>query len=65
MEAFAALVDSLVLHSGYSSIRLESFLFTKESFQDVRRVLKPTGGAEVLVGGARPTVPTGWDHFAG
>lgn len=38
-----ALVDSLVLHSGYSSIRLESFLFTEESMRDVRRVLKPSG----------------------
>jgi SAM-dependent methyltransferase len=38
-----ALVDSLVNHSGYSSLRMESFLFTADSFQDVRRVLKPTG----------------------
>ncbi len=38
-----ALVDSLVLHSSYSNIRLESFLFTKEAFADVRRCLKPDG----------------------
>jgi SAM-dependent methyltransferase len=38
-----ALVDSLVLHSGYSSLRLESFLFTKEAFQDVAARLKPGG----------------------
>ncbi|MFN2532455.1 MAG: spermidine synthase [Pyrinomonadaceae bacterium] len=38
-----ALVDSLVLHSGYSNIRLESFLFTRQTFEDVRRHLKPTG----------------------
>ncbi len=38
-----ALVDSLALHSGYSSIRLESFLFTQEAFNDVQRVLKPGG----------------------
>jgi SAM-dependent methyltransferase len=38
-----ALVDSLVLHSGYSNLRLESYLFTVEAFQDARRVLKPTG----------------------
>jgi SAM-dependent methyltransferase len=38
-----ALVDSLILHSSYSNIRLESFLFTKEAFQDVRGVLKPGG----------------------
>jgi hypothetical protein len=38
-----ALVDSLVLHSGYSNLRLESYLFTRESFGDVARVLKPSG----------------------
>jgi hypothetical protein len=38
-----ALIDSLVLQSGYSNLRLESYLFTLESFKDVRRVLKPTG----------------------
>jgi spermidine synthase len=38
-----ALVDSLVLHSGYSNIRLESFLFTNQTFADVRRHLKPDG----------------------
>lgn len=38
-----ALVDSLILHSSISNIRLESFLFTKEAFDDVKRVLKPTG----------------------
>lgn len=38
-----ALVDSLILHSSVSQIRLESFLFTEEAFDDVRRVLKPGG----------------------
>ncbi|MGA2631296.1 MAG: hypothetical protein ABSG54_13940 [Terriglobia bacterium] len=38
-----ALVDSLVLHSSYSDIRLESYLFTREAFSDVRRHLKPHG----------------------
>jgi SAM-dependent methyltransferase len=38
-----ALVDSLVLHSGYSSLRLESFLFTKQAFQDIKARLKPDG----------------------
>jgi SAM-dependent methyltransferase len=38
-----ALVDSLVLHSGYSNIRLESYLFTRQTFADVRRHLKPGG----------------------
>lgn len=38
-----ALVDSLVLHSGYSNIRLESYLFTEQTFEDVRRHLKPDG----------------------
>jgi SAM-dependent methyltransferase len=41
------LVDSLILHSGYSNLRLESFLFTKQAFEDVRRVLKP-GGSFVI-----------------
>jgi spermidine synthase len=38
-----ALVDSLVLHSSYSNIRLESYLFTKQAFEDVRKRLKPGG----------------------
>jgi spermidine synthase len=42
-----ALVDSLVLHSGYSSIRLESFLFTEQAFRDLKDHLKP-GGALVI-----------------
>jgi SAM-dependent methyltransferase len=38
-----ALVDSLILHSSYSNIRLESFLFTEQAFRDVKNVLKPDG----------------------
>ncbi|WP_165230228.1 spermidine synthase [Aquisphaera insulae] len=38
-----ALVDSLVLHSGYTSLRLESFLFTEEAMRDVKARLKPNG----------------------
>jgi SAM-dependent methyltransferase len=38
-----ALVDSLVLQSGYSSLRLESFLFTKQAFDDIHARLKPGG----------------------
>jgi hypothetical protein len=38
-----ALVDSLVLHSGYSNIRLESYLFTRQTFEDVKRHLNPDG----------------------
>ena len=38
-----ALVDSLILHSGYANIRLESYLFTREAMEDVKRVLKPDG----------------------
>jgi hypothetical protein len=38
-----ALVDSLVLHSGYSSLRLESFLFTRQAMQDIKARLKPGG----------------------
>src|SRR5262249_55615916 len=42
-----ALIDSLVLQSGYSNLRLESYLFTAEAFRDIRRVLRPTGVAAV------------------
>jgi SAM-dependent methyltransferase len=38
-----ALVDSLILHSGYANIRLESYLFTQQAFNDIKRVLKPDG----------------------
>jgi spermidine synthase len=38
-----ALVDSLILHSSYANIRLESYLFTEQAFADARRVLKPDG----------------------
>jgi SAM-dependent methyltransferase len=38
-----ALVDSLVLHSGYANIRLESYLFTEQALIDIKDVLKPHG----------------------
>ncbi|MCC7175631.1 MAG: hypothetical protein IT159_10580 [Bryobacterales bacterium] len=38
-----ALVDSLVLHSSVSDIRLESYLYTAEAMADVRRALKTDG----------------------
>jgi SAM-dependent methyltransferase len=38
-----ALVDSLTLQSGFSGVRLESYMFTLESFQAVRDRLKPNG----------------------
>ncbi|CAN5638515.1 hypothetical protein BH23PLA1_BH23PLA1_09640 [soil metagenome] len=38
-----ALVDSLVLHSGYSSLRLESFLFSEQAMRDIRARLEPGG----------------------
>src|SRR5262249_44384271 len=38
-----ALVDSLVLHSSYANIRLESYLFPREAFEDIKRVLNPDG----------------------
>jgi hypothetical protein len=38
-----ALPDSLILASSMSSVRLESFLFTRESFESVRSHLKPDG----------------------
>jgi SAM-dependent methyltransferase len=39
-----ALPDSLTLVSGASQIRLESFLFTRQAMESVRRHLKPGGG---------------------
>jgi spermidine synthase len=38
-----ALIDSLVLHSSVSNIRLESYLFTQEAIDDVRQRLQPDG----------------------
>jgi SAM-dependent methyltransferase len=38
-----ALVDSLVLHSSYSSLRLESFLFTEQAFRDIKARLNDDG----------------------
>lgn len=38
-----ALIDSLTLQSGFSGVRLESFMFTEESFRAVRERLKPNG----------------------
>ena len=38
-----ALVDSLALHSSYSSVRLESYLFTQQAIRDVKAHLKPDG----------------------
>ncbi len=38
-----ALLDSLVLHSGHSNVRLESYLFTKEALAKVKDHLSPNG----------------------
>jgi len=38
-----ALIDSLTLQSAFSGVRLESYMFTEESFRAVRNVLKPDG----------------------
>lgn len=38
-----ALVDSALLQSSYSSLLLESYLFTDQAFSDVRRCLRPNG----------------------
>jgi spermidine synthase len=38
-----ALIDSLTLQSSFSSVRLESYMFTEESFRAVRDRLKPNG----------------------
>ena len=40
-----ALVDSLILHSGYSNIRLESYLFTEQAFADIKRVSSPAASS--------------------
>lgn len=38
-----ALIDSLTLQSGFSGVRLESYMFTEEAFTNVRDRLKPNG----------------------
>ena len=38
-----ALIDSLTLQSSFSDVRLESYMFTEESFRAVRDRLKPDG----------------------
>ncbi len=38
-----ALIDSLTMQSSFSGVRLESYMFTEESFRDVRNRLKPDG----------------------
>lgn len=38
-----ALIDSLTLQSAFSGVRLESYMFTEESFRAVKDVLKPDG----------------------
>jgi len=38
-----ALIDSLTMQSSFSGVRLESYMFTEESFQAVRDHLKPDG----------------------
>jgi SAM-dependent methyltransferase len=38
-----ALIDSLTMQSSFSGVRLESYMFTVESFRDVRSRLNPDG----------------------
>src|SRR6266699_1029713 len=38
-----ALIDSLTVQSSFSGVRLESYMFTQESFDAVRDHLKPGG----------------------
>jgi SAM-dependent methyltransferase len=38
-----ALIDSLTVQSSFSGVRLESYMFTKESFESVRDHLSPRG----------------------
>src|SRR5260370_2311152 len=35
-----ALVDSLILHTDYSIIRSQRYLFTQQAFDDIRRALR-------------------------
>ncbi|MEW5984871.1 MAG: spermidine synthase [Acidobacteriota bacterium] len=42
-----ALIDSLTVQSAFSGVRLESYMFTEESFRAVRDVLKPEGALVV------------------
>jgi spermidine synthase len=37
------LLDSQTQFSGYSNMRIDNYVYTKESFQDVKRLLKPSG----------------------
>jgi hypothetical protein len=56
-----ALPDSLTLVSGQGSLRLESYLFTREAIATVREHLKP-GGAFTMYNYYRPFV---FDRYAG
>ena len=38
-----ALIDSLTVQSSFSGVRLESYMFTQESFEAVRDRLSPRG----------------------
>src|SRR4029079_9621513 len=38
-----ALIDSLTMQSSFSGVRLESYMFTEESFRAVRDRLRPDG----------------------
>ena len=38
-----ALIDSLTMQSSFSGVRLESYMFTEESFRAVRDRLQPNG----------------------
>ena len=38
-----ALIDSLTMQSSFSGVRLESYMFTEESFRAVRDRLAPNG----------------------
>ena len=49
-------LDSHTLLSGYSSIRLDNFLYTRESFEEIRDHLKPGGVVAVFHLSARPYI---------
>ena len=55
-----ALIDSLTLQSGFSGVRLESYMFTQESFRAVRDRLTPDGLLVIYNSSARSGWLTGW-----
>ncbi|MGI8784747.1 MAG: spermidine synthase [Acidobacteriota bacterium] len=49
-----ALLDSQTLVSGMNSVRLDNFVYTREAFQEVRRILKPGGTLSLSFATSQP-----------